>query len=391
MPRTRRVVRKTRPSRYKQLDDHLWPLVVAFFVLGGFLCGTVLAYLRPDDPRWYANAWTWLVAIPIVVVGSLTWLALTGNRVLRRTMQLAVVMGLIFHLLLLILAIETNIFSRIWTEVVTATQPVQREEVRVPEYSSWQHDPQRRAERDFEQPVETELPEPVADEVEPQELEQRPTVVEPQPLPVPDPEQTVDPKVVKRKVQDQATPRQREEMSKLSRKVNEAPSQPVQSVTVPNVIRRAERQREPLDATNTPLQPRRAEVNARRQVVRPQPRPAEDPSPTRMARRVQDKRPETQEPATVAVDRQLAQPQVGATFRCPIAGSSGSGPRDAARRTSSQQYAGPEAADSIARSATDGRTTGLRCSSRRFLSSSFASTAGGTTSRDLTCPTTPSK
>jgi hypothetical protein len=283
---------------------------VAFFVLGGFLCGTILAYLRLDDRRWYANAWTWLVIIPILIAVSLTWLGMTGNRLLRRTMQLALVMGLIVHLLLLIFAIETNIFGRIWDEVVSATQPVQREEVRVPEYSSWQHDPERRAERDFEQPVETALPEPDADDVEPQEIEEPPTVVEPQPVPVPDPVQSVDPAVVKRKMQDQATPRQREQMSKLSRKVNEAPAQPVQSVTIPDVVRRAERQQEPLDATSTPMLPQRAASNARRQMVSPQPRAADDPSSTKLARQAQDQRPETQAPSTVTVDRQLAEPRV---------------------------------------------------------------------------------
>ncbi len=269
-----------------------------------------MAYLRVDDPRWYANAWTWLIAIPIAIVASLTWLAVTGNRVLRRTMQLAVVLGLIVHVLLLILAVETNIFHRIWTEIVTATQPVQRDEVRVPEYSSWQHDPQRRAERDFEQPVETELPEPEAEVAEPREIEQRPTVVEPQPLPVPEPEQTVQPELVKRKTPDEATPRQRDEISKLSRKLNATPAQPVQAVTVPDVVRQAERQREPLEATNAPLPPRRADVNARRQAADQPPRPDEDPSAVRMARQARDNRPQMQEPATVSVDRQLATPRV---------------------------------------------------------------------------------
>ena len=62
-----------KPNRlaFQRVDDQFWPLVVAMVVLGGFLAGSVLAYLRLDDPRWYANAWTWLIAIPLVIAAAL--------------------------------------------------------------------------------------------------------------------------------------------------------------------------------------------------------------------------------------------------------------------------------------------------------------------------------
>ena len=104
MPRTRRVIRRTRPTRRTRLDDQLWPVVVALVVLGGFLAGTILAYLRVDDPRWYANAITWLIAVPVVIGTTLAWLSLSGNRVLRRTMQLAIILCAIVHVVLFIFA-----------------------------------------------------------------------------------------------------------------------------------------------------------------------------------------------------------------------------------------------------------------------------------------------
>ncbi len=137
-------MRKAVPSRLRQLDDQLWPLVVAFCVLGGFLAGTVLAYLQTDDPRWYANAWTYLIAIPLVIALSLLALAWTGNRLLRRTMQLAVVLCAIFHIMLLIGAIETDVFRRVWIEVLAATQPPRKQVMEARQYTSWHHDPQQR-------------------------------------------------------------------------------------------------------------------------------------------------------------------------------------------------------------------------------------------------------
>ena len=61
MAKIRRIIRKLKPPQYQPLDEQLWPVIVALVVLGGFTMGSLLAYLRFDDPRWYANAITWLV------------------------------------------------------------------------------------------------------------------------------------------------------------------------------------------------------------------------------------------------------------------------------------------------------------------------------------------
>lgn len=153
----RRTIRKTKPAVGHEPDGRLWPLVLAFCVLGGFLSGTVLAYLRLDDPRWYANAWTYLIAIPLVIVASLVALAVTGNRLLKRTMQLAWVLGLIWHLGLFIMAIETDVFQRVWTEVLASTKQPPREAVEeVPHYTPRQYDARRQLQREFNAPVRTE-------------------------------------------------------------------------------------------------------------------------------------------------------------------------------------------------------------------------------------------
>ena len=65
MAKIRRIIRKSKPRVDTSFDDQLWPVILALFVLGGFMAGTVLAYLHFDDPRWFANASTWLFA-PVI-------------------------------------------------------------------------------------------------------------------------------------------------------------------------------------------------------------------------------------------------------------------------------------------------------------------------------------
>ena len=223
-------------------DDQLWPLAIAFCVLGGFLAGTVLAYLRLDDPRWYANAWPWLIAIPLVISSSLVTLALTGNRFLRRTMQLALVLCVIFHIVLFIMAIETKVFHRVWTEVLATTQrQPEKKVVKVPDYASWQHDARRRARRDVEQPVETELPDPDVEPTPREEVQEEPTDVQVQPPRVPQKQRITRPDLVKRDRPNELVPRQRDQTSKLSRRPAVVPPNPTQSVRIPDQTRAPER------------------------------------------------------------------------------------------------------------------------------------------------------
>lgn len=261
MANRRHVIRKLEVDRYTPVDDQLWPLTVAMFLLGGFLAGTASAYLRFDDVRWYANAWTWLMAIPLIIAVTLTWLAFTGNRVLRRTMQLAIVLCAIIHIGLFVVAVETNVFRRVWMQVLARTdQPLPKKVVRVPEYFAWQHDPKRRKQRDFEQPVETPLPDPKP-QVDPHQTSPRePVVVEQQPRPVPEPQQTVRPEIVKRRQVDASIPRFREQPSKFSRRTADASTtaNSSQAVPVPSIPQTRPRSPAPLEARNEQVTPSEA-------------------------------------------------------------------------------------------------------------------------------------
>ncbi|MBM4089646.1 MAG: hypothetical protein FJ276_09495, partial [Planctomycetes bacterium] len=333
MPATRRIIRKTEPARRPRVDDQFWPVAVAMVVLGGFLAGTVLAYLRLDDPRWYANAVTWLLAIPLVICAALVWLAVTGNRYLRRTMQLAIVLGAIIHVLLFVVAVETNVFQRAWMQVVAAMDRYEKKDlVTVPDYASWQHDRERRASRDLEQPVATSLPEPTPDDVERQLLAQPPTAEEQPPRPRPEPEETVRPDVVKRQERNESNPRQRDETSRLSRKIGPVPPLPTQSIRLPDVARQEERRDESPEAPALGMAPARLESPPARQDHDQEPRTAEPSPRTDVARRLPDVSPRPESPSVAALDRQIAKPLV-----VPRTDVETPGPPSVVRQTDAQE------------------------------------------------------
>ncbi len=301
----RHILRKIQPARYRRIDDQWWPLVVAMVVLGGFLVGSVLAYLRWDDPRWYANAWTWLIAIPLIITAALAALAWTGNRWLRRTMQLSIVLGVIFHVVLLLLALETDVFERVWTEVLAAAErPRPKQIVKVPDYLSWQHDAHRRTLRDLHQPVEVRVPDPAVESVPREQVASPPPDMDIPPPQVPRPEDRPLPSLADRAEPNQAVPRQRDEMSKLSRRQAAAvPERPTQRVELPSVVPRPERREPSLQPEMRGLRPQQlAETPPQPPAHRPAESPAHVPTSPE-GRRPEQARPAPQQPAPTTLAR----------------------------------------------------------------------------------------
>ena len=55
MAKIRRIIRKTKPPTESPVDEQMWPIILALFVLGGFMAGTVLAYeffVSADGAKW---------------------------------------------------------------------------------------------------------------------------------------------------------------------------------------------------------------------------------------------------------------------------------------------------------------------------------------------------
>ena len=63
MAKIRRIIRKLETPHDASLDEQAWPVNVALVLLGAFSLGASLAYLRFDDARPWANAFTWLLVL----------------------------------------------------------------------------------------------------------------------------------------------------------------------------------------------------------------------------------------------------------------------------------------------------------------------------------------
>jgi hypothetical protein len=327
MSRKRRIIRKIHPKAQQGFGEQMWPLVVAMFVLGGFLAGTVLAYLRLDAPYWYANAWTWLIAIPLIIGGALVTLAYTGNRLLRRTMQLAIVICAIIHLTLFIVAIETDVFYRAWMEIVAETPQIQpRQAMTVPVYSPLQHDPQEFAASDYEQPVVAELPDPAAATVQREELEHRPDTDAPQPIVEPEP--LVRPNLVRRSDPSRVEPRAEQQTSQLSRKTSEVPAEPNQRIELPTFEVRPTEQARVAPTETTAGRSSPAPTLPDPSTNRPLPAAADPDVPMQLARKTTESAPTPESSSAPSFARRLSQPA-----RLPRLDVPSEAPPSVARRT----------------------------------------------------------
>ena len=199
---SRRIVRKLDIRRYRPLEERLWPTLVALALLAGMSMGTVAAYLRADDARWFANAWTWMVAIPLAALLTAFWMVVVDRGQRRRPVQLALVLGMIVHLVLLIACLESHLVTD-WMDRVRspAAKVVARPEkaTAVPRRFRPQVQPVP-APKDWERPVATEPRIEVPPQKVVRKTESRPeTSIQPQPRPVPEPRPTIRPEKVARR------------------------------------------------------------------------------------------------------------------------------------------------------------------------------------------------
>ncbi|MCA9119874.1 MAG: hypothetical protein H6822_01075 [Planctomycetaceae bacterium] len=233
MAKIRRTIRKTKQPSEATFDEQFWPVMLALFILGGFLAGTVLAYLRFNERVWYANAWTWLVAIPVVICTLIWVLRKVESRALRRGVQFSAVLCMILHLIMFIISIETNIFGRIWAQFTEVAETRNEQEPLIePEYDPVQFESQPDQQQDLLRPVETQTPETELEELN-QEQQEPVQPTQPRPTPTPEQEVAVQPNEIQRPTPAETVPRQAEQTSQLSRQTAQTQPQPSQRVEQP--------------------------------------------------------------------------------------------------------------------------------------------------------------
>ena len=152
MPATRRVIRKTEPRGPALVEERFWPVILSLFVLGGFLMGSVAAYLPLHGPQWFNSAATWLFAIPIGVCLLIWLLRYVNTYRVRRSVQLAAVLCVLVHAVLFIVSMEATIFGRIAPEKQATPEPVPRRTVVEPHYAPVQLASQDKRKRELFRP-----------------------------------------------------------------------------------------------------------------------------------------------------------------------------------------------------------------------------------------------
>ena len=170
MANTRRVIRKVQSPAELVVDEQFWPVMLALFLLCGFLMGTIAAYLPFGAKHWWQDARTWLFVIPLVTCVAVWLLRFLPSHVVRRALQISIVLGLLFHVFMLIFSIEARIFGNLW-QPTTRTRPQRphRELRIVNDYSSVRLDQRQQRRQEMVQPIETPVPESVPEAIERQQ------------------------------------------------------------------------------------------------------------------------------------------------------------------------------------------------------------------------------
>ena len=307
MAKIQRILRKRTVPIRRAFDEQLWPVLLALCVLAGFTMGSILAYLRFDAPRWYSNAATWLSLTALFTISLAVALAYVENRVFRRSMQLAIVLCLLFHAMMLIVSLELRLFDRVQELLATQSDLAERREpVTLPVYFESPRRDQLRQE--FEQPVEIETPAPERElEVPREPVERAASVPQVQPEPVPEVETSPRPARVRRAQAEETRPRYSDQPAQLSRRTSQIQPRPP-STQAGELAQTPAAQPRELTARESQLARRETPAQLPRRDPATEPALTEPATELRMARRTDTPEPEVQESATPALSRQMAPP-----------------------------------------------------------------------------------
>ena len=101
MAEERRVVRKLKHSRKLSFDEKLWPINLAIMVLAAFLVGIMVVRFSEQTGRVSLIGMCLIATLTLLSVATMTGLRFVHQRTLQRGTQLAAVLSLLTHLVLL--------------------------------------------------------------------------------------------------------------------------------------------------------------------------------------------------------------------------------------------------------------------------------------------------
>lgn len=235
--------------------ERMWPLDVSIAALAGLVMYLTVTRLSFVDPDWHRNAWTYVIAVPLIAIVMAFFVRGVTSRYFQRSLQLGFLVSVMAHLLLITLAVNVIIFSRYFPDAFTGVKP-ERSPVRrtVPEYL-FRTPEERTTQPDWSKPTEAETASPIV----PREQRQLPPLQNSAPmLEIPQPRDPIDrpmqEHLMKRDTPAESLPQPSDSPFKLARRspsptesivaegdAPAAPNVPVQAASEPiNIERRVD-------------------------------------------------------------------------------------------------------------------------------------------------------
>jgi hypothetical protein len=218
MATSRRIVRKVEPSHAITFDDQLWPINAALLVLSGFAAGAIIALSNFEDPRLWANGWVRLSALGAGVALLISIASQIDSQRIRRGLQLAALLSVIFHLALVV-ALHSQRLEVVFHEPDDQKMPDTRDIVALPEYFV----PADEQPQEHERPLDVAAPQVAQVRVTREERPIEQPTLESQPTPVPGPTPEVAPNPVEARQLEEAVPRSAQDASLLSKQTSLQP------------------------------------------------------------------------------------------------------------------------------------------------------------------------
>jgi hypothetical protein len=118
------MTNRAKPRNTKK-GNVLWPLDLAFALLGGLVLFLVLRLLDFSDPNPLKNAWTYVLGVPTVLVAVSMLTHVLSNETVERSIQIGFLLSVSLHLILAFAAVNVVLFGGFWNSV----QPQNKTEI----------------------------------------------------------------------------------------------------------------------------------------------------------------------------------------------------------------------------------------------------------------------
>lgn len=127
MGEARRLSEMIGLERLRPEDEAAWPTNITLAALGGAILWIAFRFLDWNDARPLYNPWLYVLVTPLVLGGMSLLLRQVVSRLVERTAQVAFLLSVLVHLLLLVYAFDVVIYKDMWPSVLESIADDKRE------------------------------------------------------------------------------------------------------------------------------------------------------------------------------------------------------------------------------------------------------------------------